>query len=155
MSRLLIFAGLLILVSAIAASAANIVIVNLDGPGEGFNDPTVVSPVGGNPGTTIGDLGKQIQEKMNLTLNNSFEPERDDQQLKIWIQAAFHDFGALLHDPTQPISVHKSKCDLSQMSGVVKLRHLTNTLACQLCRFSESETYSQIQTLQSHLNALN
>ena len=37
-----------------AAYAATITIVNLDGPMEGFNDPTPVSPVGGNPGTTIG-----------------------------------------------------------------------------------------------------
>jgi hypothetical protein len=42
------------LVLAGAASAATIVIQNMDGAGEGFNDPTVVAPVGGNPGTTLG-----------------------------------------------------------------------------------------------------
>ena len=31
-----------------------ITVVNLDGPDEGFNDPTMAAPVGGNPGTTIG-----------------------------------------------------------------------------------------------------
>ncbi len=31
-----------------------IITVNLDGPGEGFNDPTMAAPVGGNTGTTIG-----------------------------------------------------------------------------------------------------
>jgi hypothetical protein len=35
-------------------AAATITIINLDGPGEGFNDPTAAAPVGGNPGTTIG-----------------------------------------------------------------------------------------------------
>lgn len=39
---------------ATVASAATIIIVNNDGAGEGFNDPTPVAPVGGNPGTTIG-----------------------------------------------------------------------------------------------------
>lgn len=34
---------------------ATIYIVNNDGPGEGFNDPTPVAPVGGNPGTTLGE----------------------------------------------------------------------------------------------------
>ncbi|MGH7681406.1 MAG: PA domain-containing protein, partial [Candidatus Eiseniibacteriota bacterium] len=34
--------------------AATITIVNADGAGEGFNDPTAAAPVGGNPGTTIG-----------------------------------------------------------------------------------------------------
>ncbi len=38
-----------------SARAATITIVNGDGAGEGFNDPTPVAPVGGNPGTTLGD----------------------------------------------------------------------------------------------------
>ncbi len=36
------------------ASAATVTIVNADGAGEGFNDATPASPVGGNPGTTVG-----------------------------------------------------------------------------------------------------
>lgn len=36
------------------AHAATISVVNNDGPGEGFNDPTPAAPVGGNPGTTVG-----------------------------------------------------------------------------------------------------
>ncbi len=37
-----------------AGAAATITVVNNDGAGEGFNDPTVVAPVGGNSGTTLG-----------------------------------------------------------------------------------------------------
>ena len=37
-----------------AASAAEFVLVNLDPPGFGFNDPTPAAPVGGNAGTTVG-----------------------------------------------------------------------------------------------------
>jgi len=36
------------------APATTITIVNTDGTGEGFNDPTPRSPVAGNPGTTLG-----------------------------------------------------------------------------------------------------
>jgi hypothetical protein len=36
------------------ARATNVIIDNNDGPGEGFNDPTPMAPVGGNPGTTLG-----------------------------------------------------------------------------------------------------
>lgn len=36
------------------AQAATITVINLDGAGEGFNDPTPAAPVGGNPGTTVG-----------------------------------------------------------------------------------------------------
>ncbi len=45
---------------AVHAHAATIVIVNNDGPGEGFNDPTPVAPIGGNSGTTLG------QQRLNL-----------------------------------------------------------------------------------------
>ena len=36
-------------------ASATITVINNDGAGEGFNDPTVVAPVGGNPGTTLGE----------------------------------------------------------------------------------------------------
>jgi hypothetical protein len=38
-----------------AAQAATIVITSRDAPGIGFNDPTPVTPVGGNTGTTLGE----------------------------------------------------------------------------------------------------
>jgi hypothetical protein len=37
------------------ALAANIQLINIDPAGVGFNDPTPATPVGGNPGTTIGE----------------------------------------------------------------------------------------------------
>ncbi|MDX1387626.1 MAG: hypothetical protein R3344_00430 [Acidobacteriota bacterium] len=36
------------------AGAAQVFIINGDGPGEGFNDPTPVAPLDTNPGTTLG-----------------------------------------------------------------------------------------------------
>src|SRR5689334_11970685 len=42
------------LVIAGNALAATVVIQNVDGANEGFNDATPVAPVGGNPGTTLG-----------------------------------------------------------------------------------------------------
>ncbi len=47
-------AGLFPALSVGTAGAATITIVNNDGPNEGFNDPTPVAPVGGNPETTLG-----------------------------------------------------------------------------------------------------
>lgn len=38
-----------------AAAQANIVIVNNNAPGIGFNDPTPAAPIGGNAGTTLGE----------------------------------------------------------------------------------------------------
>ena len=51
---------LLLCLVTLPAPAATFVIVNMDGPGEGFNDSTPVSPVGGNNGTTLG------QQRLNL-----------------------------------------------------------------------------------------
>jgi hypothetical protein len=43
-----------LLASALVSSAATITISSRDPAGVGFNDPTPVAPVGGNPGTTLG-----------------------------------------------------------------------------------------------------
>lgn len=51
---LVVALGVMVLGVRPAADAATILVVNNDGAGEGFNDPTVVAPVGGNPGTTLG-----------------------------------------------------------------------------------------------------
>ncbi len=48
-------ATLLLAVSGLAAQAATIEIASRDPAGVGFNDPTPVAPVGGNPGTTLGE----------------------------------------------------------------------------------------------------
>lgn len=44
----------LLLQAGMVHAGATITIVNNDGGGEGFNDPSPASPVGGNPGTTLG-----------------------------------------------------------------------------------------------------
>jgi hypothetical protein len=46
--------GALAVGASTAHAAATITIVNLNDPGVGFNDPTPAAPVGGNPGTTLG-----------------------------------------------------------------------------------------------------
>ena len=55
---ILLVAGLL--AASAPLSAGNVVIINADGPGEGFNDATPVAPVFGNPGTTLG------QQRLNV-----------------------------------------------------------------------------------------
>lgn len=41
-------------------AAAAFEVVNFDFPGEGFNDPTPASPVGGNPGVTVGEQRQRV-----------------------------------------------------------------------------------------------
>jgi hypothetical protein len=54
----------LVATSVSPVSAATIVIINNDGPNEGFNDPAIVSPVGGNPGTTVGAQRLNVRQAM-------------------------------------------------------------------------------------------
>lgn len=53
MKRAAVFLFALLLASS-AFAKAKITIVNADAAGTGFNDPTPATPVGGNPGTTLG-----------------------------------------------------------------------------------------------------
>ncbi len=46
------------------AEGADFIFVNLDGSGEGLNDPTPAPPVGGNPGTTVGAQRLAALEKV-------------------------------------------------------------------------------------------
>jgi hypothetical protein len=82
----LVLALLALGVGAVPARASvTIVIVNVDGPGEGFNDPTPVAPVGGNPGTTLG------QQRLNAFqyAANAWGAVLDS-PVPVYIQAAFN-----------------------------------------------------------------
>ncbi len=82
----LLLAGLLVFLVALPAHAVTITIVNKDAAGQGLNDPTSVTPVGGNPGTTIGQQRLNVLQKaadiwggilpgsVNITVYASFEP---------------------------------------------------------------------------------
>src|SRR5262245_19780062 len=67
-------------------AAVNIFIVNSDGAGEGFNDPTPAAPVGGNTGTTVGMQrliafqhaaniwGAQLNSNVDIYVRAFFDP---------------------------------------------------------------------------------
>ncbi len=76
----------LVLVPALPVSAAaTITIVNTDGPNEGFNDSTPVAPVGGNPGTTLGE------QRLNaFTYAAGIWAGTLDSNVNILIRAAFN-----------------------------------------------------------------
>jgi uncharacterized repeat protein (TIGR01451 family) len=75
-----------LLAATVAARAATITIVNGDGAGKGFNDPTPVSPVGGNSGTTLGAQrliavqkaaqiwGATVQSGIEIKVDARFDP---------------------------------------------------------------------------------
>lgn len=68
------------------AYAADLVVIPGDAPGTGFFDPTPVAPVGGNPGTTLGqqrlnvfeaaakEWSSKLSSKVPITILSFFEP---------------------------------------------------------------------------------
>jgi len=74
-----------IALACFSAEAATITITSRDAPGIGFNDPTPVAPVGGNPGTTLGeqrmfvyryvaDIWEQnLNSNVNITVSAGWE----------------------------------------------------------------------------------
>ncbi len=50
----------LLLTLPLPALGADVIVVNGDPPGVGFNDPTPALPIGGNPGTTVGQQALNV-----------------------------------------------------------------------------------------------
>src|SRR5690349_23105160 len=82
----LVFAAAVVAVPTPAAASAHITVVNVDGPNEGFNDPTPAAPVGGNPGTTVGQQrliafqyaadvwGSILDSSVPIYIQSAFDP---------------------------------------------------------------------------------
>ncbi len=88
-SRFLVLSAIILLAATPAFASANIIIINLDGPGEGFNDPTPAAPVGGNPGTTLG------QQRLNaFVYAANIWAQTLDSNVTIRVQAAFNPLAA-------------------------------------------------------------
>ena len=83
-----IVAVLILFVALLQPANANVVIRNLDGAGEGFNDPTSVASVGGNSATTLGQqrlnvfnraaaiINQMISSPINIVVGAKFDPLR-------------------------------------------------------------------------------
>src|SRR5688572_7347871 len=85
-----------------AAADATIVIVNLDGPAEGFNDPTRARPVGGNKGKTLGE-----QRLIAFQHAAAIWGQTLDSNVTIRIQAAFNPLGPGILGSAGAISVSR------------------------------------------------
>src|SRR4026207_2341182 len=85
---LIVFAFAIVGLSAQTSFAgpAQFIIVNINAPGVGFNDPTPVAPVGGNIGTTLGEQrliafrhgaalwGARLDSNVAINVSATFEP---------------------------------------------------------------------------------
>jgi hypothetical protein len=81
-------ASAFLLAATPAFAQGQIVIVNVDGPNEGFNDPTPAASVGGNTGTTLGQQRLNVFEHAADIWEGVLLPQTD-----IFVTAAFNPLG--------------------------------------------------------------
>lgn len=87
---------------AALAGPAEFVIVNINVPGVGLNDPTPAAPIGGNPGTTLGE------QRMNAVMKAAeIWSARLDSNVPIRIRTQFTALGAGVLGSAGPISVSR------------------------------------------------
>src|SRR5687768_16425864 len=84
-------------------AAAQIIVVNVNAPNVGFNDPTPAAPVGGNPGTTLGQ-----QRLIAFQHAADIWGARLDSNVPIRIRAQFVPLGAGVLGSAGPISVARN-----------------------------------------------
>ena len=107
-SSLFLFAMVVVLAcSSSAFSSATIVIVNADGPNEGFNDNTPAVPVGGNPGTTRGQQrlfafnhaasiwGAALDSNVIIRIQAAFDPLAPNVLGSAGATTVFRNFGSI------------------------------------------------------------
>lgn len=85
---------------ATLAGPAQIIIVNINAPNVGFNDPTPATPVGGNSGTTLGQ-----QRLIAFQHAANIWSARLDSNVPIRIRAQFTALGANVLGSAGPVSV--------------------------------------------------
>jgi hypothetical protein len=102
---LIVFAFAIVGLSAQTSFAgpAQIIIVNINAPGVGFNDPTPAAPVGGNTGTTLGQ-----QRLIAFQHAADLWAARLDSSVPIRIRAQFTPLGAGVLGSAGPVSVARN-----------------------------------------------
>ena len=102
---LIVFAFAIVGLSAQASFAgpAQFVIVNVNAPGVGFNDPTATQPVGGNTGTTLGQ-----QRLIAFEHAAAIWSARLDSNVPIRIRAQFVALGPGVLGSAGPVSVARN-----------------------------------------------
>jgi PA domain len=93
-------ASFLVPAATAIAGPAQFVIVNVNAPGVGFNDPTPVAPVGGNTGTTLGQ-----QRLIAFEHAAAIWSARLDSAVPIRIRAQFTPLGTNVLGSAGPVSV--------------------------------------------------
>jgi hypothetical protein len=115
-------AALTLCAAAPTFAQGKIVVVNGNLPGIGFNDPTPAAPIGGNPGTTLGEQRMNVFQYAADQWTAALNPSVD-----IYVWARFVPLGTNVLGSAGPISV-ESDFDGAEYPGVWYHQALANHL---------------------------
>jgi FG-GAP-like repeat/Viral BACON domain len=147
----------LAVVASPAAHAATFTVINNDGPGEGFNDPTPVAPVGGNLGTTLGAQrliafqraagiwGALLSSAVTIRVSATFDPLACNATSAILGSAgpltAFRDFGGALVGSTWYPSALANALHGTDLDGSNDINAQFNSALGTTCAFPRGWYY--------------
>ena len=129
--------AMLALAPALLQAAATIVIINADGAGIGFNDPTPVAPVGGNTGTTLGQQRLNVFQSAADIWGAALTSAVTIQVQASWPASACNANSAVLAAPVLQHCMQISPARRSQAPGTFKRwRTSCEAWICQSTRIS-------------------
>ena len=147
----------LALVASPVADAATFTVINNDGAGEGFNDPTPAAPVGGNTGTTLGaqrliafqraaDIwGALLSSAVTIRVNATFDPLACNASSAILGSAgpvtAFRDFTGVLAGSTWYPSALANALHGTDLDGAADISAQFNSALGTTCSFPRGWYY--------------
>jgi hypothetical protein len=109
--------------AATAAAQGQILIFNNNAPGVGFNDPTPAAPVGGNPGTTLGE-----QRQIVFLTAAAIWQEKLNPRVDIFVVAQFTPLGPNVLGSAGAITIWRD-FDGAELPGTWYTSSLANHLA--------------------------
>lgn len=86
------------------ADAATFTIINGDGPGVGFNDATPKTPIGGNPGTTLGEQRINVYNDVAAIWGGLLPSDVEIRVLATWESLQCNEYGIILGSAGQQAS---------------------------------------------------
>ncbi|MHA1728716.1 MAG: LpxL/LpxP family acyltransferase [Promethearchaeota archaeon] len=90
-------------------------------------------------GIEIYDFLNQILDKMNSIINDSYEPDRKDEEILNAINETFPNILSALKKPHEILRNHKTKIDLSLLNGISELKKLCSVVVKEMKSKNETE----------------
>ncbi|WP_371805264.1 LpxL/LpxP family acyltransferase [Candidatus Lokiarchaeum ossiferum] len=104
--------------------------------------------------STIANIIGKSKQKMISILEDSFEPERNDKEIKKVIQKFFNKIESDLNDPQKNFRNHKTKIDLSIRDSLSEMCKICQVLNNELSKLTELKAATSFSELEIKLSKI-